>query len=529
MATVQSLWHCQFQGTPLQTTAAYCTPSAAFERRKLPSRPKRVSCPLNKAASACLSTEAGSPPWQLTWLGNTVVPAGYRRFGNTRMSAGKNLEGSKSGELYLGIDFGTSGARATVVDEKAAIVEDVRVSYMDGAPSNWAHAWSTALKELLAEITPESRAQLAGIAIDGTSSTTMIVDGESGKPLAAPVLYNEVCKDALPEVSDLAPPHHTVSTASSTLCKLVSWYRSVGQKLEPAAWSAPSAPRMLHQADWLGFQLHGVMGVTDYNNALKVGYDPATESYPSWLSDQPYAHMLPRVVAPGTAIGPVTPHITSAYRIPATCVVYAGTTDSIAAFLAAGVSAPGEAVSSLGSTLAVKSVSLTRVDDARYGVYSHRMADAWLVGGASNTGGAVLRKLFTDDRLRELSSRIDPSRPSPLDYYPLLQPGERFPVCDPELQPRLQPRPADDAGFLHGIFESIARIETQAYQLLAKLGATPVTAVYTAGGGAQNPIWGAIRQRVLGVPVFPSRVTEASYGAALLALRGHNSRSPLGP
>lgn len=79
---------------------------------------------------------------------------------------------------------------------------------------------------------------------------------------------------------------------------------------------------------------------------------------------------------------------------------------------------------------------------------SHRLGDAWLVGGASNTGGAVLRRFFSDAELAELTPRMDASRPTGLDYYPLTSPGERFPVNDPELQPRLEPRPADDAMFL---------------------------------------------------------------------------------
>jgi sugar (pentulose or hexulose) kinase len=54
--------------------------------------------------------------------------------------------------------------------------------------------------------------------------------------------------------------------------------------------------------------------------------------------------------------------------------------DSIAAFLAADVSEPGAAVTSLGSTLAVKLLSDTRVDQASYGIYSHRLGDLWLVG-----------------------------------------------------------------------------------------------------------------------------------------------------
>ena len=120
------------------------------------------------------------------------------------------------------------------------------------------------------------------------------------------------------------------------------------------------------------------------------------------------------------------------------CVVCTGTTDSIAAFLAARAAGPGRAVTSLGSTLAVKLVSEARVDDARFGVYSHRLDGAWLVGGASNAGGAVLRQLFGDDRrLAALSRGIDPAAASPLDYYPLPRKGERFPVADPDLAPRL--------------------------------------------------------------------------------------------
>lgn len=139
---------------------------------------------------------------------------------------------------------------------------------------------------------------------------------------------------------------------------------------------------------------------------------------------QPYAPLLPRtVLAPGAPAGLLLPSVSSRLGLPLSCVVGAGTTDSIAAFLAAGVDRPGQAVTSLGSTLAVKLLSTTRVDSAAQGVYSHRLGDTWLVGGASNTGGAVLRSLFSDAQLRELSAKIDPAVPSKLDYYPLVKPG----------------------------------------------------------------------------------------------------------
>lgn len=90
----------------------------------------------------------------------------------------------------------------------------------------------------------------------------------------------------------------------------------------------------------------------------------------------------------------------------------------------------------MGSTLAIKLLSTTRIEDARFGVYSHRLDDKWLVGGASNTGGAVLRQIFTDEQLEKLSEQINPMEASPLDYYPLQTIGERFPVADPNMAPR---------------------------------------------------------------------------------------------
>ena len=58
---------------------------------------------------------------------------------------------------------------------------------------------------------------------------------------------------------------------------------------------------------------------------------------------------------------------------------------------------------------------------------------------------------FSDVQLKDLTPLLDPSRPTGLDYYPLTKPGERFPVNDPALQPRLSPRPDDDAIFLQGV------------------------------------------------------------------------------
>ena len=85
------------------------------------------------------------------------------------------------------------------------------------------------------------------------------------------------------------------------------------------------------------------------------------------------------------------------------------------------------------------------------------------------------------------------------------------------LPPNLEPRPSKPQEFLHGLLESIARIEKLGYQKLQSLGAEQLTNVYTAGGGAKNTVWQRIRQRNLGIPVTSAKVTQAAYGTALIA------------
>lgn len=413
--------------------------------------------------------------------------------------------------MRLGIDFGTSGARAIVIDIEGTIQAEARYDFEAQAAADWVTTWHKGLFSLIEQIPLKLRSKISAIAIDGTSSTVLLCD-RLGNTLAAPLLYNDARGAAVLEtLKVIAPPNHTVLSATSSLAKLL-WLRQLP--------CFSNAKYLLHQADWLAFLLHGQLGISDYHNALKLGYDVEQLNYPDWLTRLPIIELLPKVLAPGTPVANVTSDVATRLGLRRDCLVCAGTTDSIAAFLASGASTPGIAVTSLGSTLVLKLLSRTRIEDSRFGIYSHRLGDLWLTGGASNTGGAVLRQFFTDEQIKRLSRQIEPSTESSLDYYPLLKPGDRFPINDPTLPPRLKPRPNNPVDFLHGLLESIARIELKGYQLLQNLGATELTKVYTAGGGAVNPTWTAIRARHLQVPLISPVHTAAAYGTALLATQG---------
>ena len=415
-------------------------------------------------------------------------------------------------ESALGIDFGTSGARAILLREgMSEVVAEARREF-SGSEVGDPVAWRRVLFELIEAI--DGRDRIQKIAINGTSATVLLCDSEQ-KPLTPALLYNDSCaRSMLEQVEAVAPAGSPATGATSSLTKALWW----DDTLDPSTKSRVS--QLAHQADWLAALLHGQSPVSDYHNALKLGYDVQRLCYPDWLLALPIAPWLPKVVEPGRAIASISPAVATALGLSKTCQICAGTTDSIAAFLASGASNPGEAVTSLGSTLVLKLLSPQPIDDRTFGIYSHRLGDLWLSGGASNTGGAVLSQFFDVAQIARLSAQIDPTVPCSLDYYPLNCLGERFPINDPNYPPRLSPRPKADRDFLHGLLDSMARIEADGYQKLAEMGAPAVTRVYTAGGGAQNEAWRRLRQRRLGVKIAVALQTEAAYGTAKLALNG---------
>jgi D-ribulokinase len=174
----------------------------------------------------------------------------------------------------------------------------------------------------------------------------------------------------------------------------------------------------------------------------------------------------------------------------------------------------------------IKILSDRPISAPAYGVYSHRLGERWLVGGASNTGGKAIQHLFPTANLSELSAALRPDRPTGLHFYPLARPGERFPINDPNLAPRLTPRPADEATFFQAVLEGIAEIEALAYRRLAELGAPTLKSVRSVGGGAGNAGWTRIRQRLIDAPFDAAFSQDACVGAARLALEAIKAPPP---
>ncbi len=423
-----------------------------------------------------------------------------------------------SAGLYVGLDVGTSGVRAVAIDAdgRQQGLGTARLPWpaprVDPAerrqsPAAWWHGVEQALAALFTQVAPS---QVRSIAVDGTSGTVLVTDS-AGHPLSEGWMYDDAsCTLEAAQVARQAPPESAAHGASSPLARLLRLQRD-----------RPEAVHLLHQADWIAGTLCGQFGFSDSNNALKLGYDALDECWPVWFDALGVRRdWLPQVQRPGSPVALITALWAARFGLPSTTQIVAGTTDGVAAFLATGASEVGDGVTSLGSTLVLKVLSSQPVSAPAYGIYSHRLGNLWLPGGASNSGGAALLAHFSPERMAQLTPLLQPERPTGLDYYPLPSAGERFPINDPTLAPRETPRPADDAQFFQALLEGIANVERLAFERIAELGAPFPKQVFTVGGGARNAAWTRLRQQRLGVPVVTPLHEDAGYGTALLARQG---------
>ena len=402
--------------------------------------------------------------------------------------------------LALGIDLGTSGVRIAVITETGELVYTEATLYKRGLsdPADWLQSCSTLIRAI-----PDSlRLRIKALAVDGTSGT-LLACHDDGTPLGDALPYNLAYPERDQELQALVPEGGPAASSSGSLARALDLIQRFGQTI-----------LLRHQADWVNGWLLQNWAYGEEGNNLRLGWNLLTQSWPERFAQQPWTNALPNIYASGEVMGRIAAGMAQTLGLKDSVSIVAGTTDSNAAVLAANPD-ESDGVTVLGSTLVVKCFNDAPLNGP--GITSHRVGGRWLCGGASNTGGAVLLQKFPGIDLAELSRQIDPELTSGLDYWPLAGLGERFPIDAPLLKPRLTPRPVSDSLFLHGLLEGMAKIEAKGWKRLNALGAKPPQRVITLGGGARNPQWRRIRERIMGCQVTSCLIPPAA-GVARLAL-----------
>ncbi len=402
--------------------------------------------------------------------------------------------------FYGGLDFGTSGARISIINLHKELVYSNSIPYSHSFKNP--NSWINSCENLLFSLPIEVKINLNKLAISGTSGTLLACNLQ-GEPIGEALPYNQACKENKILLKSLTFREDHLRTPYSSLAKALKLTNKYGTNI-----------LLRHQSDWItGWFLkdwtHGEEG-----NNLKLGWDLKKESWPKSYFNTSWLKCLPHIVKSGKIIGKVNFNLAERFNLNKKLLLISGTTDSNASLIAADLGKEN-GLTVLGTTIVVKKIINNPIK--KKGITIHRVNGDWICGGASNAGCGILSKFFSDLEIKELSRQINPSKNTSLDLLPLNSKGERFPVNNSNLEPILGPRPVSDSLYLHALFEGLAKIELKGWEKLGNITGSLPEKIITIGGGAKNPQWRKIREKIINIPIVSCNKTT-SFGTALLAI-----------
>ncbi len=433
-------------------------------------------------------------------------------------------------DTYLGVDLGTSGVKALLVDAAQRVVGShtapLSVSrpqpgWSEQDPRDWWRATEAALAAL-ASSHPEAMARVAGIGLSGQMHGAVLLD-TAGEVLRPAILWNDV--RAVAECAELerAEPAMRSITGNQampgfTAPKLV-WVK----RHEPEVF-ARVAHVVLPKA-WLRYRLTGEL-IEDMSDAsgtlwLDVGAR-------DWSDAMLAATGLTRAAMPalveGTApAGRLRAEIASRFGIRGTPVVAGSAGDNAAGAMGLGAIAAGSAFISLG-TSGVMFVTTDRFlpnPEEAVHAFCHTVPGTWHQMGVTLSAAASLSwwagVAGTDEAglLRELPAVIE--RPSEVVFLPYLA-GERTPYNDGAIRAAFAGLAAESgrAAMTQAVLEGVAFSMRDCLDGLKRAGSVIVEAD-VIGGGSRSETWIAILACVLGVRLH--RLAGGEQGAAFGAAR----------
>jgi sugar (pentulose or hexulose) kinase len=436
---------------------------------------------------------------------------------------------SQRDAIAIGLDLGTSGARAVAMSLEGRLIAEGRaalpraVTVVDGGrveqdPTAWTTAADGALRAL-ASVLPAG-CTIAGLAVDATSGTFLLADADL-RPLTPGIMYNDLratgeSDEAAAALREVLAPYGISIAPAFALPKLVHLARQ-----QPHVFAR--CRHVVHQTDWLVGSLCGRYDVTDISTALKTGADPGSLTWPAAVERLGIPReVLPTIVLPGTKIGTLTAAGAARTGLPAGLPVVAGCTDGTAGCLASGAAQVGDVNVTLGTTLIFKAIAAAPLLDPSGEIYNHRHpAGGYLPGAASSTGGDWIGQQFGEADLTALDREAAGLLPTGETVYPLVKCGERFPfACASAVGFGLAEIRGAPRRFAAGM-EGVAFLERLGIARLEELGLPAGPTVYATGGGAASDTWLRIRasvnRRVYAVPEH----AECAVGAAVLAALPH--------
>ena len=437
---------------------------------------------------------------------------------------------------FLGIDVGTGGSRAVLIDTHGAVVASATVEHAPFAsleigwaeqhPEDWRRASFAAIRQILKSENVRAE-DIKAVGLSGQMHGAVFLD-EADEVLRPSIIWcdqrtGKQCR----ELTETVGAERLIELVSNpaltnfTLTKML-WLR----ENEPEIWKRTRT--VLLPKDYLRLCLSGdkATDVSDASGTLLLDVKNRNWSAEMLAAVEMNESLLPKLHESIEITGVISKECAAETGLLQGTPIVAGAGDNAAGAIGMGIARVGAVSATIGTSGVVFAVTDKPSIDlkGRIHTFCHAIPNRWHVTGVTQAAGLSFR-WFRDsfaagesyDELVDEASKIAVGADGLL-WTPYLM-GERTPHIDPHARASLIGLTASHtkAHVVRAILEGVAFSLRDSIEIFKELD-IPIETIRLGGGGARSALWRQIQADVYGQSVEIVASDEgAAYGAALLA------------
>ncbi|WP_375250595.1 xylulokinase [Sphingomonas sp.] len=431
--------------------------------------------------------------------------------------------------MFLGIDIGTSGVKAVVIDPMGVVVDQGTAALSVQRPHRlWSEqepaAWWAATSAAVRAIDPAVRRSVRGVGLAGQMHGATLLDAADA-PLRPAILWNDGRSAAQCAKLEQAVP------ALRTITGNIAMPGFTAPKL---AWVRDNEPELfariatvLLPKDYVRLMMTGDKASDLSDSAGTLWLDVARRDWSDVLLDACGLHrgQMPRLHEGSEPTGVLLREVADLWGMDQVPVA-AGGGDNAAGAIGIGVVADGDALLSLGTSgvIFVATRAFRPNPDRAVHAFCHALPNLWHQMSVHLSAASCVdwvARLTGTASVAELFARAEatgPAKGAEL-FLPYLS-GERTPHNDADVRGAFLNLDHDtDPGRLaQAVLEGVAFALADGLDALGDAG-TRLSRLAVIGGGARSAYWGRILAAALGVELAYLEGGEVgpALGAARLA------------
>ncbi|UUD41066.1 xylulokinase [Bacillus pumilus] len=437
-------------------------------------------------------------------------------------------------KYVMGIDLGTSGVKAILVDESGKVcceaskpyrlIQD-KPGYCEQHPEDWVEQTIAAMRELMARQPAHSR-RVEGISFSGQMHGLVLLD-ESRQVLRPAILWNdtrttEQCTRITKKLGDrLQKITKNQALEGFTLPKLL-WVKEHEPDIDQ------QIDMFLLPKDYVRFRLTGAIHI-DYSDAagtllLDIGEQTWSKEICQAFDIPP--HVCPPLVLSEAEVGTLLPQVARETGIKEGAKVFAGGADNACGAIGAGILSSGHTLCSIGTSGVILSYEEDheRELQGNLHLFHHAQKDAFYTMGVTLSAGYSLewtKSLLAPEKsfqaLLEGVADVAPGA-NGLLFTPYLV-GERTPYADSIIRGSLIGLDSrhERAHMVRAVLEGITFSLNESIALFRQAGKR-IESIVSIGGGARSQTWLQMQADIFQAEVIQLENEQGpALGAAMLA------------